>query len=221
MKTTINNLPVTEELAKKFKKSYSYKMGGKQTIKFPCGAKFEFDDREFYSGRGSKFNNRIKHQDLGIIEVTKKELRTYVQELNARKKAQKEALKVEKEKLSRISKAEKEGIYTIDSEGFLELSDKEIFGKTFDANRLANTLKISVEDAELLNSIGKTYVFAKSTDGKIYQLYHSSLTAGNNLNIYIEKIEIEKVLEFPKEWGIHGIYAHLEGQTNKENHFVC
>lgn len=219
MKTTINNLPVTEELAKKFKKSYSYKMGGKQTIKFPCGTKFEFDDREFYSGRGSKFNNTIKHQDLGIIEVTKKELRAYVQELNAREKSRKEALKKEKEKNSRILKAEKEGIYTIDSEGFLELSDKEIFGKTFDANRLANTLKISVEDAELLKSIGKTYVFAKS-DGKIYQLYHSSLTAGNNLNIHIKNIEIEKVLEFQKEW-VHGAYAHLEGQTNKENHFVC
>lgn len=103
---------------------------------------------------------------------------------------------------------------------FVELSEEEADGQFFDAERLANTLKIKVEDAQLLNSGGKTYVFAQAEDGTIYQLYHPSLSC-NRLSISIDVFSAEKMEEFRESWGAHGPYAGLLGQTKNANHFVC
>lgn len=220
MKTTVKNLVITEELAIRFKESYSVKMGGTQTVVFPNGESFFFDDREFYSGRGVKYNSSIRHQDLGTILVTKKQLQEWVKLVNERN-ARIAAGKKEKKAIDlRISKAEKAGVYSINKNGFVELSDNEWSSNTFDAIRLANTLKISIEDAKLLYSEGKTYVFAKSEDGNTYLLYHSDLSC-NHLSIHVEIATPEIIAEFkPAEWQ-NAPFAAMVGQTKNNNHFVC
>lgn len=220
MKATVKNLVITEDLAIRFKQSYSVKMGGTQTIIFPGGESFFFNDKEFYSGRGAKYNSSIRHQDLGTILITKKQLQEWVKLVNERNTRIAAAKKSKKALDLRIIQAKKEGVYFINENGNVELSENEWQNNTFEPARLANTLKISIEDAKLLNSEGKTYVFAKSADGNVYQLYHSDLSC-NNLNIHVEIATPERIEEFkPAEWQ-SAPYASLVGQTLNNNHFVC
>ena len=220
MKTTVKNLAITEDLAIRFKKSYSVKMGGTQTIEFPNGESFFFNDKEFYSGRGAKYNSSIRHQDLGTILVTKKQLQEWVKFVNERNARIAAGKKAKKASDLRITKAKKEGVYSINENGYVELSDAEWQNNTFEAARLANTLKISIEDAKLLHSEGKTYVFAKSEKGNTYELYHSDLSC-NHLSIWIGIATPERIAEFkPAEWQ-NAPYAYLVGQTSNNNHFVC
>jgi len=220
MKTTLKNLAITEELAFRFKKSYSVKMGGTQTIVFPGGETFNFDDREYYSGRGAKYNSSIRHESLGDILVSKTDLKDYVTIINARNARIAANAKVKKATDKIILEAKKAGIYTINKDGYIDLSDNEWQGKTFDAERLAKTLKISIDDAKLLHSERKTYVFAKSEDGNTYELYHSDLSC-NSLSIYVGIATPERIAEFkPAEWQ-SAPFAGLVGQTSNNNHFVC
>lgn len=198
-------------------------MGGTQTIVFPSGEKFKFDDREYYSGRGSKYNSSIKHDLLGEVIVTESELKAA---LKADKLRQKEIARLAREakaKAKRIALAKADGVYSIRTTEygqFIELSEEESYGKHFDADRLAKTLQISVEDALLLNSIGKTYVFAKSADGNTYQLYHPSLFV-NHLSISFQIATPELIAQFvPEEWQ-SAPYSREVGQTPNFNHFVC
>jgi hypothetical protein len=220
MKATLKNLAITEELAVYFKQSYSVKMGGTQTVVFPNGESFYFNDKEYYSGRGAKYNSSIRHQNLGDVLVSKEELKDYVARLNEIAKIKKENAKTKKAMELRIKQAKKDGIYFIKENGFVELEEKEWYNRTFDAKRLANTLKISEADAELLYSEGKTYVLAKSEDGNTYELYHSDLSC-NHLAIHVSIATPEIIAEFkPQEWQ-NAPFAHLVGQTNNNNHFVC
>lgn len=75
-----------------FKKSYAYKMGGTQTVVLPNGKSKSFDDRQYYSGRGAKYNNSVKHDALGIVKVSKKEYSAFL-----------EYLKIEKQRLNEIA----------------------------------------------------------------------------------------------------------------------
>jgi len=110
--------------------------------------------------------------------------------------------------------------YTIKENGYVDLSNEEKNQRTFDAEKLSQTLGISIEDALLLNSEGKTYVFAKSTDGNIYELYHPDLSV-NRLNIHVEIATKERIAQFNhKEWSA-APFSKLLGQTDNENHFVC
>ncbi len=136
-----------------------------------------------------------------------------------------QAAQIAKQKATneRIAAAAKAGVYSIKKEEygtFVELSDEEIYGRYFDAKRLSTTLDISIEDAEMLNSKGKTYVFAKTEAGSTIELYHADLSC-NYLSISISEASPERVAEFePKDWQ-SAPYAHLVGQTSAANHFVC
>ncbi len=51
-------MKTTEKIEKAFnffKQTYSYKMGGTQTVVLPNGQGKYFDDRALYSGRGAKY----------------------------------------------------------------------------------------------------------------------------------------------------------------------
>lgn len=213
----------TEEFATKFKKSYSRKMGGSQTIVMPNGQRFFFDDREYYQGRGSKYNSSISHDDIGDVLVSKKQ----IAELRRLERERQVALKaIEKERSDRekrIKDAELQGLYLLVDKGglsYVELSEEERTYKCFDVSRLAKTLGISESDANLLKSTGKTYVFAKSSDGNTYELYHSSLDC-NYLSISVSIASEERIKEFkPGDWQ-NAPFAHLLGQTENSNHFVC
>jgi hypothetical protein len=216
---------ITELQAKNFKRSYSYKMGGTQTLVFPNGEEFYFNDKEFYSGRGAKYNSSIKHDNLGVITITKKEVSVFFKREKERNARIKKAEKERKEAAKRYEENKKNCVYglkTYEYGTFVELSDEESRTRGFDAERLANTLNIDVKDTLLLNSEGKTYVFAETKDGKTIMLYHSDLSC-NYLSISIDFDAEEKKKEFEKErdsW-VNAPYADLVGQTSAKNHFVC
>jgi len=116
------------------------------------------------------------------------------------------------------------GIYGIsvrDYGTYIELSDQESEGKYYDVERLAKTLNISVTDAGLLDSRGKTYVFAKElTTGKVMQLFHPSLSC-NSLSICISYPTGEAIASFNHNEWANAPYAGVLGQTENKNHFVC
>lgn len=216
---------ITENQAKSFKRSYSYKMGGTQTLIFPNGQKFEFNDKEYYSGRGAKYNSSVKHENLGEIVISKKEVAEFFKRERERAARIKAAEKAKKEKIARYEAAKKEGLYALenfDYGTFVLLSDDESRQRIFDAKRLAKTLDISEADALLLNSEGKTYVYAKQSNGNIIELYHSSLDC-NYLSISVDFNAAAKFEEMSADrasW-VNAPYAGLVGQTSSPNHFVC
>jgi hypothetical protein len=209
---------LTRDFAKAFKKSYTCKMGGVQTIIFPNGQKFVFDDREYYSGRGVKYNSSIRHDNFEVV-VTIKELKTRITLEKERQKRYKENEKLQKAYNKRTAEALKSGIYLIEN-GYVALTGDEKGNCIFDAKRLAKTLKISIKDAELLNSEGKTYVFAKSEDGNTYELFHPSLDC-NPLSIHVSVSSTERMFQFDHAKWASAPYAELVGQTENTNHFVC
>lgn len=103
---------------------------------------------------------------------------------------------------------------------YVELSEEESRMRIFDAKRLSVTLRILESDAELLKSTGKTYVFAKSSDGLIYELYHPSLSC-NRLSIHVSIATPDRISEFDSADWQAAPFAPLVGQTKKSNHFVC
>lgn len=216
---------ITENQAKSFKRSYSYKMGGTQTLIFPNGQKFEFNDKEYYSGRGAKYNSGIKHENLGEIMISKKEVAEYFKKEKERATRIKAAEKAKKEKIEKYANAKEQGLYqleTFEYGTFVLLSDEESTGRFFDAKRLAKTLDISEADVMLLNSEGKTYVYAKQSNGNIIELYHSSLDC-NYLSISVDfnaAAKFEEMSADRSSW-INAPYAGMVGQTASPNHFVC
>jgi len=204
-----------------FKRSYAFKMGGTQTVILPSGKSKFFDDREYYSGRGAKYNDSIKHDIIGDVRVSLKEYSAFLKELKEREQRQLNLQKEAEEKRARIKQAKEAGIYNFEPDShYLELSEDEIVNNYFDAKRLAKTLGISIEDASLLSSEGKTYVFAKSADGKTYQLYHPDLSC-NELSINVSIASPERIAKFKHEDWVKAPFAHLVGQSENKNHFVC
>lgn len=208
-----------------FKSSYSCKMGGTQTVSLPNGKEKYFDDREYYSGRGAKYNSSIRHDEKGLIKVSRKEYSDFLKMLKERDLRKKQAIILRAENAKKYGELKSQGLYGIKNEewgNFIELSEEESSGKFFDAERLAKTLDISVADCELLNSEGKTYVYAKNGSGQTINLYHSDLSC-NDLNISVEidnGDQYGEMLKNREEW-INAPYADLVGQTTNQNHFVC
>lgn len=219
----MKNLEKIEQAFSYFKRAYCYKMGGTQTVILPNGKSKYFDDRQYYSGRGARYNSSIRHDEIGDVRISKKEYSEFLKMLKDREKLQIVRRQKEAKKLARIEDAKSNGVYSIIEEDygtFVELSDEEYYGNYFDPDRLANTLKIDVSDAKLLKSTGKTYVFAKSEYGNVYELYHSSLDC-NNLSISISIATQDRIDEFNHEEWASAPYAGLVGQTENKNHFVC
>jgi hypothetical protein len=219
----MNNQDKFRKAFEYFKKTYSNKMGGSQTVVLPNGKSQYFDNCEFYSGRGSKYNSSIKHDHFGEVRVTRKEYSIFLKQLKAHEEAIEKMNQQLAEKEDRIDKAKSNGIYLLnvtEHGTYVELSDRETTNQCFDPKRLAKTLKISVSDAFLLNSSGKTYVFAKSVDGKIYELFHPALSC-NDLSISVSLPSKDRLKEFHWDEWSGAPYSELLGQTNNKNHFIC
>ena len=216
----MKNLEKIEKAFTHFKKGYAYKMGGTQTVILPNGKERKFDDREYYSGRGAKYNASIKHDNIGTVKVSKIDYSKFLAELKAREIRIAENKKKLAEAEARIKDAKERGEYSIIGD-YVELSDEEAAGRYFDSNRLAKTLDISIEDARLLKSNGKTYVFAKrKSDGIVLELFHPSLSC-NDLSIHISVATPERIVEFKHEEWSSAPFAGMVGQTENLNHFVC
>lgn len=209
----------TEQFAKTFKRPYAYKMGGTQIVVMPNGQEFKFDDREYYRGRGAKYNASIRHDDKGRIVIPQSEVTAQLRlEREYKKRCQEAArLRAEAEKRYKANKAA--GVYGL-TDGIIELSPEESYKHTFDPERLAKTLDISVGDARLLFSTGKTYVFAKTSDGRTLELYHADLEC-NSLSIFVEEVTPEHVATFNHDKWAAAPYSEEVGMTDAPNHFVC
>jgi len=223
----MKNLEKLNKAFNYFKKTYAYKMGGSQTVVLPNAQQKEFDDREYYSGRyASKYNSNIKHDIIGEVKVSRKEYSVYLKKLKDREIANAKSKQLQQEKELRYQELKEKGLYGIENNGeleFIELSKIESVRKYFDAKRLAKTLDISVENAELLNSGGKTYVFATQLkSNKIVRLYHASLDC-NQLHISFDFPSKEVINEFysNRERWENATFAALVGQSENKNHFVC
>lgn len=207
-----------------FKKPYAYKMGGTQTVILPNGKSKIFDNREYYSGRGAKYNNSIKHDSIGDVKVSKEEYKKFLAMLKDREQQARVRQMEIVEKAKKYKAFQEKGLYGVE-EGhgtkYIVLSQEEENECYFDAYRLARTLKIKVSDALLLNSKGKTYVFAKNEGGKTMMLYHSSIFAGNSLFISISEPDEEFIKSFNHSEWANAPYSSEVGMTEKSNHFVC
>ena len=207
-----------------FKKSYRYTMGGTQTVILPSGERKNFDDRRYYEGRGKRFNHSVKHDIIGDVVVSKKEYAAFIKEFKLSQKAKRARDKKARATARRIAQAKRNNIYTLHDAGwtkFVELSEEEKEGQFFDAQRLANTLDISLTAAERLHSVGKTYVFAEQfTTGKVLQLFHPSLDC-NRLSISVHEVEREEVAKFNHNEWLSAPFSRLVGMTDDPNHFVC
>ena len=112
-----------------FKHPYAYKMGGTQTILLPSGESMHFDDRKYYSGRGSRFNASIRHHELGEVKVTQRQYDEYQKHMARRAVELEQREAEERAFLARIEDAKHNGVYSLRTtkEGcssFVELSDK-------------------------------------------------------------------------------------------------
>lgn len=85
-----------------FKRSYSKKMGGKQTVVIEGMGRFDFDDRTYYKGRGAKYNKSSMHEDLGEVFVSHDE---FMKEVENRARIAYEMQKNEREYKRRYKKA--------------------------------------------------------------------------------------------------------------------
>jgi hypothetical protein len=123
-----------------------------------------------------------------------------------------------------IEWSEKNGVYSLESDGnsghYVELSALESSSQTFDAERLSKALGIAIEDALLLSSRGKTYVFAKTEDGRTLLLYHPSFFC-NDLSIHVEFVGDDRIKQFNHSEWLSAKYARRVGMTDAPNHFVC
>ena len=208
-------------------------MGGTQTVVLPNGKIKVFDDREFYSGRGAKYNKTVRHDDLGFVKVSRKEYSAFLKHLKESEKAKADAEQKRLDDLKNYAEFEKKGEYKLvpinensPAEGsYLLLSEEEKNNKTFNPTRLARTLNIYVDDAKLLLSRGKTYVFATELIygkpcGRTILLYHPSLSC-NSLSIHVSYPDQSFMDSFKHEEWYSAPYAKLLGQTPNKNHFVC
>lgn len=56
-----------------FKQSYNKRMGGTQTVVLEGIGSFYFDDRDYYQGRGRKYNAVNIHDNIGDVFISKKD----------------------------------------------------------------------------------------------------------------------------------------------------
>jgi hypothetical protein len=214
-----NRTEITRQFVEEnFKKTYTLKMKGTQRILMPDGSIFFFDDRQWYQGRGTKYNSSIRHEMIEIT-VTPAMLKEKLKELAVRKKEslknRREIKRNNKARAIRLKAAKKLGVYSI-HENHVEIPE----GEEFSPETLANTLKISIEDAKLLYATGKCYVFAKSEDGNVYELFHPDLSC-NRFNIHVSIADAERISQFDFDKWNNAPFAKNVGMSGASNQFVC
>lgn len=218
-----------KDILRSISTSYAYIMGGTRKL-IVDGEELAFvDEREYYSGRGGKYNKSIRH-DEQVYNLTPSQYDVEVKKIAKKRfEAEKRINFYEKQKKQakkRYADNHKNGVYGISYKAYctsIELSDEEITGKYFSTEKLSKTLNISVADAELLKSKGKTYVFAeKLGTNEMIELYHADLTC-NSLNICVSIPTAERIAEFNSKRNDYTTapYSQLVGQTEANNHFVC
>lgn len=113
-----------------FPPNYGYKMGGTHTINITLKGKTvftaEYDEREYYSGTGAKYNSGINH-DVVTIDISLNRLNSFNKDRNARNK------KLADKKTARDLGVEKYGAYVkVAENGFIvtDIENEKLMLKT-------------------------------------------------------------------------------------------
>lgn len=201
----------TANAATYFSVSFSKKMGGTQTISFEDDfiQKIEVDKRDYYSGRGAKYNSPTMHQHIDVL-VSKsdfdKKVTTRAKTLFER---QKEELKKQKALTSFCEK------YGLSKNKYREISIHD--GSVFFEQGIGVGDELDVDLTDFYNASGKTYFFAESKIGLL--LFYHNHRQSFSFNFATEE-EKSKFYKERKEW-TDAPYAHLLGQNDNKNLFVC
>lgn len=186
-------------------------MGGTQTITFEDDflPSIELDKREYYTGRGAKYNSNSMHEHIDVF-VTKKAFDSKVKiranEIFTYEKTQAEAKKVLKNFCKENDLNIKNYSAFYNGTAFFE-DDKK--------SEIENELNIDL--TEFFNAGGKTYFFAETKLG-LLMFYHN-----HRQSYSFEIVTEEKRQEFAnnRESWVNAPYASEVGQTENENLYVC
>lgn len=178
----------TEKAADYFSKSFTKKMGGTQRITFEDNFLpiIELDKREYYTGRGAKYNTNSMHEHVDVF-VAKKDFEGKV---NVRAHNIFDRLKAEK--------AEKQALTNFCNENSLNvknydgISDKFVFFKSDKKNEIEKELNVDL--SEFFGTGYKTYFYAESKIGLI-RFYHN-----HHQSYGFEKTTDEERQKFHADW---------------------
>ena len=201
----------TERAADFFSKSFSKKMGGTQKITFEDDflPAIELDEREFYAGRGGKYNSTSMHEHINVF-VTKSE---FEEKVNIRAKMFFERQKEDKNKANELIKFCYS--FSLNSKLFSGISENFLFFEKSKKSEIEKELNIDL--SEFFATSGKTYFFAESNIG-LLMFYHN-----HHQSYGFEKVSEEKRQEFLNErkgW-VNAPFAKEVGQTDNKYLFVC
>lgn len=59
-----------------FKLPYSKKMGGTQTVVIEGVGEFNYDDRQYYTGRAKKYNSTSMHHEIGKVVISQAQIQS-------------------------------------------------------------------------------------------------------------------------------------------------
>jgi hypothetical protein len=199
-----------------FKEGYSKKMGGTQKIVFENDflPSISFDDREYYQGRGKKYNSSSMHQHIDVY-VSKHEFETRIKtEAKASFKRMKEFKKEEIVRKNNFKKLCTE--LGVEKSNYTSAYGNELYFEPKNASKIEIELEVDID--AFMESTGKTYFFANSPKLGLLMFYHN-----HRQSFSFSKCDEEYLNEFKKDrnsW-VNARYAHLLGDVTNENLYVC
>jgi hypothetical protein len=201
----------TANAATYFAASFNKKMAGTQVIRFEGDflPQVKIDKREYYSGRGAKYNTCSMHEHIDVCILRS----VFDEKVNSRAKMlferQKENIRANKQ-IKYFCKVHKLNASNYNGSG--------ISGLYFSFSKKSEIEKeLGIDLTEFFNATGKTYFFAESKIGLL--LFYHNHRQSYSFSIVTE----EKRAEFSsnrKSW-VSAPYAGVLGQTENIDLYVC
>ncbi len=167
------------------------------------------DERKYYEGRGAKYNKASMHENVNTF-VTKNEFNMYVKKVAKRHFEHQKTLIKERKDIRELCKKfnlnPKHYIYSTIDGLFFTAEKKEII-----------ETELNINLTEFFAATGKTYFFVETRIG-ILQFYHNNR---QSYSFHLSSIEERSKFYQNREDWVTAPYAHLLGQTNNINLFVC
>ena len=202
----------TENAGTYFSKSFNKKMGGTQTITFEDNfiEPIEIDKREYYTGRGAKYNSDSMHEHINVF-VSKKDFEMKVNlraiEIFSYEKTQSEAKTV----LNNFCKEK-----GLNVKNYSAFYNNTAFFEREKRTEIEKELNVNLDD--FFSAVGKTYFFAETKIG-LLMFYHN-----HHQSYSFDMVSEEKRQEFLNErenW-INAPYAEEVGNKAENlNLYVC
>ena len=202
----------TENAATYFAVSFTKKMGGTQIISFENDflPVVKIDKREYYTGRGSKYNNISMHEHIDVF-VSKKDFNDRVNNRASSIFEQQKENAATNKRMPDFCK--KYGLKKSNYSGFSE--PMGLFFTLETKNLIEKELNVDLSD--FFASTGKTYYFTESKIG-LLEFYHN-----HKQSFSFNFATPEQVEGFDKnrnKW-VSAPFAEILGQNDNPNLFVC